>query len=92
MQKSNKRRMQQEVLDLEHYNLNQKIEEMISEHRTSCDKQSLSGESKSTMSQVTTEADDEKKITSLVKMKDFEDYVRRTIYNGSLDKQYEVIL
>lgn len=34
--------------------------------------------------------DEEKEMASLVKVKDFEDYVRQAIQTGSLDKQYEV--
>lgn len=34
--------------------------------------------------------DDGKEVTSLVKVKDFEDYVRPAIESGLLDKQYEV--
>lgn len=34
--------------------------------------------------------EEEKKTTSLVKVKDFEDYVRRAVYSGLLNKQYKV--
>lgn len=34
--------------------------------------------------------DQEEEIASLVKVKDFEDYVRQAIVSGLLDKQYEV--
>jgi len=61
-------------------------------------KQDLTPSDRESLSRATTpEAlpianDNEKKeeITSLVKVKDFEDYVKQAIQSGLLDKQYEV--
>lgn len=60
---------------------------------TPSDRQSLSRATTpemSTTNVVIENNEEEQKITSLVKVKDFEDYVRQAIESGLLDKQYEV--
>lgn len=58
---------------------------------TPSDRQSLSRATTPEVSTIASENNyEEKEITSLVKVKDFEDYVRQAIKSGLLDKQYEV--
>lgn len=60
---------------------------------TPSDRQSLSRATTPEVSLIAIENNKEKKETaSLVKVKDFEDYVRQAIQSGLLDKQYEVSL
>lgn len=73
------------------------IESVISnlkqDHSTPSDGQSLSRvPTMSGVPGITIEKCDEKReTTSPVKVKDFNDYVRRAIHSGLLDKQYEVL-
>lgn len=61
--------------------------------QTLSDRQSLSQETIPEVPSITIEnANEEKETTSLVKVKDFEDYVRETIQSGLLNKQYEVCM
>nr|XP_012223228.1 PREDICTED: receptor-type tyrosine-protein phosphatase epsilon-like isoform X2 [Linepithema humile] len=60
------------------------------ESSTPSDRQSLSRAATPEMSLIAIESSEEKKETaSLIKVKDFEDYVRQAIQSGLLDKQYE---
>lgn len=62
---------------------------------TPSDKQSLSRATTPEVPPLTVEKKDEemgKEMTSLTKVKDFEDYVREAVQSGLLDKQYEVSL
>ncbi|XP_028050002.2 receptor-type tyrosine-protein phosphatase T [Monomorium pharaonis] len=58
---------------------------------TPSDRQSLSRATTPEMQPITITNDEEveKEIASLVKVKDFEDYVRQAVHSGLLDKQYE---
>jgi len=58
---------------------------------TPSDKQSLSRTTTPEISIAIANDNEEKvEMTSLVKVKDFEDYVKHAIQSGLLDKQYEV--
>lgn len=61
---------------------------------TPFDKQSLSRATTPEVPLVVEKKDEEigKEMTSLTKVKDFEDYVREAVQSGLLDKQYEVSL
>ncbi|XP_032672133.1 uncharacterized protein LOC116844560 isoform X2 [Odontomachus brunneus] len=57
---------------------------------TPSDRQSLSRATTPEITNIVVESnDEEEEITSLVKVKDFEDYVRQAIVSGLLNKQYE---
>lgn len=56
---------------------------------TPSDRESLSRATTPELSNANNDEEDEEMI-SLVKVKDFEDYVRQAIESGLLDKQYEV--
>lgn len=57
---------------------------------TPSDRQSLSRATTPEEPPIANDDGEEQKMTSLVKVKDFEDYVRQAIQSGLLDKQYEV--
>jgi len=57
---------------------------------TPSDRESLSRATTPEALSIANDNEVEKEITSLVKVKDFEDYVRQAIQSGLLDKQYEV--
>lgn len=57
---------------------------------TPSDRQSLSRATTPEVLPIANDDEEEEEMTSLVKVKDFEDYVRQGIQSGLLDKQYEV--
>lgn len=90
--------MQDEIVlsqNIENYE--HKIKSAISNSKqelsTPSDRQSLSRSTTPEVPPLVVEKKDEemeKEMTSLTKVKDFEDYVRQAIQSGLLDKQYEV--
>ncbi|CAL1680484.1 unnamed protein product [Lasius platythorax] len=96
-QKSTKQLMQDEIVlsqNIENYE--HKIKSAISNSKqelsTPSDRQSLSRSTTPEVPPIVVEKKDEemeKEMTSLTKVKDFEDYVRQAIQSGLLDKQYE---
>ncbi|XP_024890013.1 receptor-type tyrosine-protein phosphatase mu-like isoform X1 [Temnothorax curvispinosus] len=95
-EKLSKQLMQDEmVLSQNIENYEQETKYVISNSKqdlsTPSDRQSLSRATTPEVLPIAIAKNDEKgeEITSLVKVKDFEDYVRQTIQSGLLDKQYE---